>query len=144
MPVCSGSRHMDRAALSPLMLALAMAGFSHGATAQQVGDPSESRGPRFLLATAERSRPVPVDLTRSAVLRRPLSLAFDSTPLKQAPAEISRPAGPSLGYAAGVLPAATLADLRADPITGGPALMGVLLAPGGAGVFPREGRAPPV
>src|SRR2546427_11605191 len=32
---------------------------------QQVGDPSESRGPRFLLATAERSRPVPVDLTRS-------------------------------------------------------------------------------
>jgi len=54
---------MYRAALSPLMLALAMAGFSHGATAQQVGDPSESRGPRFLLATAERSRPVPVDLT---------------------------------------------------------------------------------
>src|SRR2546425_12883168 len=95
MPVCSGSRHMYRAALSPLMLALAMAGFSHGATAQQVGDPSESRGPRFLLATAERSRPVPVDLTRSAVLRPPLSLAFDSTPLQPALAEISRQGGPT-------------------------------------------------
>src|SRR3989441_4562562 len=141
MPVCSGSRHMYRAALSPLMLALAMAGFSHGATAQQVGDPSESRGPRFLLATAERSRPVPVDLTRSAVLRRPLSLAFDSTPLKQALAEISRQAGLSLVYADDVLPAATLVNLRADHIAVAAALMDVLLDAGVDVVFTRDGRA---
>jgi len=132
---------MYRAALSPLMLALAMAGFSHGATAQQVGDPSESRGPRFLLATAERSRPVPVDLTRSAVLRRPLSLAFDSTPLKQALAEISRQAGLSLVYADDVLPAATLVNLRADHITVAAALMDVLLDAGVDVVFTRDGRA---
>ena len=69
---------MYRVALS---LLVAVAVFSHGTPAQQVGDPTESRGPRFLLATAERSRPVPVDLRRSAVLRRPLSLAFDGAPL---------------------------------------------------------------
>src|SRR2546427_12496180 len=104
MPVCSGSRHMYRAALSPLMLALAMAGFSHGATAQQVGDPSESRGPRFLLATAERSRPVPVDLTRSAVVRRPLSLAVARTPPKQGGAESLRNGVFNTGASDAVLP----------------------------------------
>src|SRR2546422_6719258 len=98
MPVSSGSRHMYRAALSPLMLALAMAGFSHGATAQQVGDPSESRGPRFLLATAERSRPVPVDLTRSAGVGRPPPLPVRHPPPQPGPAGDFPPGGPRPGY----------------------------------------------
>src|SRR5438874_703012 len=138
MPVCSGSRLMYRVALS---LLVAVAVFSPGTPAQQVGDPTESRGPRFLLATAERSRPVPVDLRRSAVLRRPLSLAFDGAPLKQALAEISRQAGLSLVYADDVLPAAALVNLRADHITVAAALMDVLLDAGVDVVFTPEGRA---
>src|SRR5256885_17075654 len=109
MPVCSGSRLMYRVALS---LLVAVAVFSHGTPAQQVGDPTESRGPRFLLATAERSRPVPVDLRRSAVLRRPPSPAVDGAPLKQALAASSRPAGRRLRYAHDGLPAAAAVQLR--------------------------------
>src|SRR3989475_7653986 len=126
MSVCLGSRLMHRSTLSPLVLALATALFPHGATAQQLGDPADSRGPRFLLAMAERSQPVPVDLKRSAFLRRPLSLAFDGATLKQALAEICRQAGLSLVYADDVLPAGMLVDLRAEPITAAPAPPGWL------------------
>src|SRR5207247_5653725 len=72
-----GVRLMNRVAISPLVLALALASFPHRA-AGQMSDPSESRGPRFLLAMAERAKPVPLDLKRSAVLRQPLSLAFEA------------------------------------------------------------------
>src|SRR5438094_6969436 len=130
-----------RVASSPLVLALAMAAFPRGATAQYAGDPTQARAPRFLLAMAERSKPVPVDLKRSAFLRRPLSLAFDGAPLKQALAEISRQAGLSLVYADDVLPAAALVNLRADHITVAAALMDVLLDAGVDVVFTPEGRA---
>src|SRR5438046_8010977 len=129
---------MYRVALS---LLVAVAVFSHGTPAQQVGDLTESRGPRFLLATAERSRPVPVDLRRSAVLRRPLSLAFNGATLKQALAEISRQAGLSLVYADDVLPAGMLVNLRAERITVAAALTDVLLGAGVDIVFTPEGRA---
>src|SRR6059036_3766693 len=132
---------MYRSALSPLVLALATALFPHGATAQQVGDPTESRGPRFLLAMAERAKPVPVDLKRSPTLRQPLSVAFDDTPLKEALAEISRQAGLSLVYADDVLPVGTLVSLRADRITVAAALTDVLLDAGVDVVFTPDGRA---
>src|SRR5256886_1256419 len=131
-----------RVASSPLVLALAMAAFPRGATAQYAGDPTQARAPRFLLAMAERSQPVPVDLKRSAFLRRPLSLAFDGATLKQALAEISRQAGLSLVYADDVLPAAGgVVNLRADRITVAAALMDVLLDAGVDVVFTPEGRA---
>src|SRR2546429_2542339 len=94
-----------RVAVFPLVLALSATLFPRGATAQYAGDQAASRAPRFLLAMAERSKPVPVDLKRSVFLRRPLSLAFDGATLKQALAEISRQAGLNLGYADDVLPA---------------------------------------
>ena len=122
---------MNRVALFALTLAL----MPLGAAAQ------EARGPRFLLAMAERSEPVPVDLARSATLRRRLSLAFDGTPLKQALAEISRQAGLSLVYADDVLPAGTLVNLRADRITVAAALTDVLLGADVDMVFTPEGRA---
>src|SRR5436853_4748696 len=122
-------------------LALSVAVFSHGAAAQSQGDPAESRGPRFLLAMAERPQPVPVDLTRSAVLRRRLSLAFNGATLKQALAEISRQAGLSLVYADDVLPAGMLVNLRAERITVAAALTDVLLGAGVDIVFTPEGRA---
>src|SRR6266568_3810364 len=108
---------MYRVALTPLVLALAMAVFPHGASAQYGGDPTQARAPRFLLAMAERSKPVPVDLKRSAFLRRPLSLAFDGATLKEALAEISRQVGLNLVYADDDLPVGMLVRLRADRIT---------------------------
>jgi len=132
---------MYRVASSALVLALAMAVFPHGAAAQYAGDPTENRAPRFLLAMAERSQPVPVDLARSAVLRRRLSLAFNGATLKQALAEISRQAGLSLVYADDVLPAGMLVNLRAERITLAAALTDVLLGAGVDIVFTPEGRA---
>ena len=51
---------MNRVALFSLVLAWALALCPHGVAAQYVGDPSESRAPRFLLAMAERRAPVPI------------------------------------------------------------------------------------
>src|SRR5438477_4085876 len=130
-----------RVALFPLVLVLSTALFARGVTAQDQGDPAESRGPRFLLAMAERPQPVPVNLTRSAVLRRRLSLAFNGATLKQALAEISRQAGLSLVYADDVLPAGALVNLRAGRITVAAALTDVLLDAGVDIVFTPEGRA---
>src|SRR3989454_8272191 len=132
---------MYRVALSPLVLALAMAMFPRDATAQYVGDPTESRAPRFLLAMAERAKPVPLDLKRSAVLRQPLSLAFDGATLKEALAEISRQAGLDLVYADDDLPIAMPVSLRADRITIAAALTDVLLDAGVDIVFTPDGRA---
>src|SRR5881296_1340608 len=142
MPVCfSGRRLMNRVALFSLVLAWALALCPHGAAAQYVGDPSESRAPRFLLAMAERRAPVPLDLKRSAVLRQPLSLAFDGATLKEALAEISRQAGLDLVYADDVLPEGMLVNLRADRITVAAALTDVLLDAGVDIVFTPDGRA---
>src|SRR6266516_4924254 len=132
---------MYRIASSALVLTLAMAVFPHGATAQYAGDPTENRAPRFLLAMAERSQPVPVDLKRSAFLRRPLSLAFDGATLKDALAEISRQAGLDLVYADDDLPIAMPVSLRADRITVAAALTDVLLDAGVDVVFTPDGRA---
>src|SRR5882762_9515616 len=136
----SESRLMYRIALPHLVLVCAMSALPDATRAQQPGDPTESRAPRFLLAMAERSKPVPVDLKRSAFLRKPLSLAFDGATLKEALAEISRQAGLSLVYADDVLPVGMLVRLRADRITVAAALTDVLLDAGVDVVFTPEGR----
>jgi TonB-linked SusC/RagA family outer membrane protein len=130
---------MNRVAM--FLPALALALVQHGAAAQSLGGSRESRAPRFLLAMAERSAPVPVDLKRSAVLRQPLSLAFDGVTLKEALAEISRQARLNLVYADDALPIATTVSLRADRITVAAALMDVLLDAGVDVVFTTDGRA---
>src|SRR5256712_5207332 len=132
---------MNRVALFLLMLATVLALFPPGAAAQYASSPGASRAPRFLLAMAERSEPVPVDLKRSAVLRQPLSLAFDGVPLKQALAEISRQAGLNLVYADDVVPIDATVRLRADRITVAAALTDVLLDAGVDIVFTTDGRA---
>jgi len=132
---------VHRVALLPLMVASALALVPYGAAAQYAGDSRESRAPRFLLAMAERSEPVPVDLKRSAVLRQPLSLEFDGVTLKEALAEISRQARLNLVYADDVVPIATIVSLRADRITVAAALTDVLLDAGVDIVFTRDGRA---
>ena len=132
---------MNRVALFSLVLAWALALCPHGVAAQYVGDPSESRAPRFLLAMAERRAPVPVDLKRSWVLRQPLSLALDGVTLKEALAEISRQARLNLVYADDDVPIAATVNLRADRITVAAALTDVLLDAGVDIVFTPDGRA---
>src|SRR5437867_1769511 len=136
-----GRRLMNRVALFSLVLAWALALCPHTAVAQYVGDPSESRAPRFLLAMAERRAPVPVDLKRSWVLRQPLSLALDGVTLKEALAVISRQARLNLVYADDDVPIAATVNLRADRITVAAALTDVLLDAGVDVVFTPDGRA---
>src|SRR2546425_12429853 len=93
MPILlSGVRLMNNVTISPLVLALALAAVPHGA-AGQMSDPSESRGPRFLLAMAERAKPVPLDLKRSAGLPQPRSPPVGGAPPQEAPAESSPQGG---------------------------------------------------
>ena len=106
---------MNRVALFSLVLAWALALCPHTAVAQYVGDPSESRAPRFLLAMAERRAPVPVDLKRSALLRQHISIAFDGVTLKEALAEISRQARLGLVYADDLLNPLEVLTSKADP-----------------------------
>jgi TonB-linked SusC/RagA family outer membrane protein len=127
-----------RPALACALFALLL---PHGICAAQMRDGTDPRAPRFLLAMAERATPVPVDLRRSAILRHPLSLAFDGVTLKEALAEISRQAGISLVYADDDLPAGTLVRLRADRITVAAALTDVLVDADVDIVFTRDGRA---
>jgi len=132
---------MHRIALRHLGLACVLSALPLRICATQNEDATASRAPRFLVAMAERSTPVPVDLKRSAILRRPLSLALDDAPLKTALAEISRQAGLSLVYADDVLPVEMTVSLRADRITVAAALTDVLLDAGVDVVFSAEGRA---
>ncbi len=132
---------MHRIALRHLGLACVLSALPLRICATQNEDAAVSRAPRFLLAMAERATPVPVDLKRSAILRRPLSIAFDGAPIKQALAEISRQAGLSLVYADDVLPVEMTVSLRADRITVAAALTDVLLDAGVDIVFTPQGRA---
>ena len=75
---------MQRIALRYVGLACVLTALPLRICATQNEDATASRAPRFLLAMAERSTPVPVDLKRSAILRQPLSLALDDAPLKAA------------------------------------------------------------
>src|SRR6266699_239764 len=132
------SRPMNRLALFSLALAAAL---PRGATAQNALDSGDGRSPRFLLAMAAHSAPVPVDLKRSALLRQHISLAFDGVTLKEALAEISRQARLGLVYADDDIPVSMPVSLRADRITGAAALTDVLLDAGVDVVFSGDGRA---
>jgi len=129
---------MNRLALFFLALAAAL---PRDATAQNALDSGDGRSPRFLLAMAAHSAPVPVDLKRSAVLRQHLSIAFDGVTLKEALAEISRQARLGLVYADDDIPVTMTVSLRADRITVAAALTDVLLDAGVDVVFSPDGRA---
>jgi len=129
---------MNRLALFFLALAAAL---PRDATAQNALDSGDGRSPRFLLAMAAHSAPVPVDLKRSAVLRQHLSLAFEGVTLKEALAEISRQARLGLVYADDDIPISMTVSLRAERITVAAALTDVLLDAGVDVVFSPDGRA---
>src|SRR5437588_424548 len=120
---------MYRVASSPLVLALAMAVVPHRATAQYAGDPTASRAPRFLLAMAERSQPVPVDLKRSAFLRRPLSLAFDGATVSVVGTRLSAETDVAGRYSVSAVPVGTQ-RLRARMLGFAPADTSVVVEEG--------------
>src|SRR5205809_7453134 len=113
MPVCfRGEGLMNRVALFSLVLAWALALCPHGVAAQYVGEPSESRSPRFLLSMAERRAPVPVELKRSLVVRQPLSLELDGVTPHEPLAESSRQPRLHLVYDIDAEPLASTVHLR--------------------------------
>lgn len=112
------------------------------AAAQQSADSSVTRGPRFLLASALRPLPlVPLDISRTPVLRQRLSLDLNDVPLKAALHEIAAQSGLELVYSDDVLPLDTRVRLRADGITVAAALTDVLIDARVDVVFSSNGRA---
>jgi len=107
--------------------------------AQELADIAVSRGPRFLLAAAVA--PVPVDVSRTPVLRQRLSLDLNDVPLKVALQVISEQSGLELVYSDDVLPVGSRVRLRADRITVAAALTDVLIDAAVDVVFNRGGRA---
>src|SRR6266567_8932608 len=109
------------------------------AAAQELADSAASRGPRFLLAAA--LHPVPVDVSRTPVLRKRLSLDLGDVPLKVALAAIAQRSGLDLVYSDDVLPVGARVSLRAEGITVAAALTDVLTDADVEVVFSRNGRA---
>lgn len=97
------------------------------AQAQTPAYDAEGRGPRFLLASVFSADRAPVDVARTPILKRGLSLALDGVTLKQALAEISLQSGLQLVYSDNVLPADGRVHLRTDGISVVAALTEVLL-----------------
>ncbi len=103
-------------------------------------------GPRFLYASAERDRPVEVDVARSALLRRRVSLSFERPTVGHILAAISQQTGLEFVYSRETLPVERIVGLRADSITVAAALteilvdtgLDVLLSPGRQVVLARR------
>jgi len=109
------------------------------AAAQELTDSAASRGPRFLLAAA--LHPVPVDVSRTPVLRQRLALDLGDVPLKEALTAIAQQSGLDLVYSDDALPVGARVSLRAEGITVAAALTDVLADADLDVVFSRTGRA---
>jgi hypothetical protein len=113
--------------ISATVTFMAVPVLARSAQAQTLAYNDTDRGPRFLLASASTSKPAPVDVSRTPILKRRLSLAFNGTTVKQALAEISLQSGLKLVYSDEVLPTKSLVHLVADGISVAAALTEVLL-----------------
>jgi TonB-linked SusC/RagA family outer membrane protein len=121
---------------STLLLLLSMqAAVPHGLDAQS------QQGPRFLLAMHEKPEVVRVDVSRTPILRRTLSLQLDNATIRQALTEIARQSGLDLLYAGDVLPLNARVNLHSGDITVAAALTHVLADARLDVVFNGEGRA---
>ena len=116
-------------------LVVPLLAFRQSATAQ---GPEQDRAPRFLLALD--SRLTPVDIERTSLLGRRLSLSLDGATIKEALREIGRQSGLELAYGDDVLPRDALVHLRAEGITVVAALTDVLFDTDIDVVFSPNGR----
>ena len=121
-----------------LLLLLLLAPYCLAAQSRE----DQMRGPRFLLASAERGqRLVPVDVSKTPMLRRRLSLNLENVPLKKALAIVTQQSGLELVYSDDLLPNDAHVTLRADGIALAAALTDILLDANVDVVFTRDGRA---
>ena len=88
------------------------------------------RGPRFLFASAPSARPKAVDVRRTPVLRRQISLEVDGSTLAEALADITRQSGLAFVYSRDVISPEARVHLRAEQITVAAALTEILLDAG--------------
>jgi outer membrane receptor protein involved in Fe transport len=119
-----------------LFLVAPLLAFGQSATAQEL---AQDRAPRFLLALD--SRLTPVDIDRTPLLGRRLSLSLDGVTIKEALGEIGRQSGLRLAYGDDLLPRNTRVHLRAEGITVVAALTDVLFDTDVDVVFSPNGRA---
>jgi outer membrane receptor protein involved in Fe transport len=112
-----------------------------GGVAEAQDLPPAERAPRFLLASADASAPRAVDVRRTPMLRRRISVAFDGVTLREALSEISRQGNIPLMYSADDLPLDSRVRLRADSISVAGALSEVLLDAGVDVLMSADGRA---
>jgi TonB-linked SusC/RagA family outer membrane protein len=110
------------------------------ASAQEVEEVAMAdRAPRFLMNSA--SGPAPVDVNRTSVLRRRISLALRDVTLGEALDAIARQSGLRLGYSRKVVPVERVVRLVAEDITVAGALSDVLFDTGVDVFFERDGQA---
>src|SRR6266550_819832 len=115
--------------------------WSRLAAAQAPDSDYIARGPRFLLASAAARVPVRVDVARTPVLRRSISLDLNGVALSDALREISAQAGMQLAFSNTMLPAERTVTFRAEHITVAAALTELLIDTQVDVLFSRDGRA---
>src|SRR5271168_3389404 len=108
--------------------------------AQQQLTDNTITGPRFLYA-ASATKTVAVDVSRTPVLKRQLSLDLEGRSVKEALAIISTRSGMDIAYSADAIPFNPVLHLKADGITVAAALTDVLADEPVDIVFSRDGRA---
>ncbi len=118
------------------LLVVPLLAFGQSATAQEL---AQDRAPRFLLALD--SRLTPVDIERTPLLGRRLSLSLNGATIKEALGEIGRQSGLRLAYGDDLLPPDARVHLRAEGITVVAALTDVLFDTDVDVVFSPNGRA---
>ncbi len=112
---------------------------SDSVQAQDLNFSSTQRSPALLLESG--SSYVPIDVNRTPVLQRRITLEMDNVTLKHALDTISERAGLYLAYSDGSIPLDTRVRLRAKEITVAAALTSVLSSTEVDVVFTTDGRA---
>ncbi len=102
---------------------------------------SERAGPRFLYAATEHAAPTPIDVSRTAILRKRLALNLEGVSVKRAIAIISEKSGIAVWYSDETLRPSGVVNLKANDITLAAALTSVLVESGVDVVFGRDGNA---
>ncbi|HEY9230463.1 MAG TPA: SusC/RagA family TonB-linked outer membrane protein, partial [Gemmatimonadaceae bacterium] len=119
--------------------------------AQDTAQQFMQRGPRFLLASADRSEPARVDLGRTPVLRHRLTIDYESITLGEALKRVASSSGLELAYSNAIIPIDSVVHLKAQDITVAAALtelliycnVDVLFSPSGQAVLIRQRDAAP-
>ena len=109
------------------VLAASMTPVVRGTAQEIVTVQYAERGPRFLLAKNERDPVVRVDVSRTPVLRRRVTVDYEAITLADALKRLTESAGLQLAFSTAVLPTEKVVRLKADGITVAAALTELLI-----------------